>query len=478
MLDHDDDNPSHDVRDNVGDAGQTREKEINRLTGELRRRHGNETRIELAGDFVFVASSRPLPSKYRPRSTINQAVDVPRVEVFRASSAGNDWVGSVGSQAVTASYAERPFLLHRPKTELSITEIRVDTALAPSSTVQGGQQIRLAVFYSTGQFTIHLLTVPTSPGSSGFIDQELGSVLGTSASVALEGVTMARYHHPILVTSSAALVQFYEICTTTGARGNEQWEIRGCRTKLRSETSCSPSALTLVPLNSPLLDPSSDSGSPRLDQTRLYKATFVYSTPLFPGQWTIGAQEFTLRLAPPSLPPSSSSSSLPISKLLSRMTVTTRAALNRPITQVPHSFPPRFRIHPRAASPILALGIDGSWIVGAKSDNVIDVWSIFEDEEGRLVLKWKKQLFGHTAAVAGIMVQAGKVVSGGGDGRVRVWDLEKEEGEGGVPVYKAGSSQEENEGLRPIKVVWFGEDKIVVVDSERGMERVQVMRFD
>lgn len=76
-----------------------------------------------------------------------------------------------------------------------------------------------------------------------------------------------------------------------------------------------------------------------------------------------------------------------------------------------------------------------------------------------------------------VAIEAGKCVSGGADGRVKVWELG---GEGtGLTVLEEGEAVAGGgeKGGR-IRRVWFDEEKIVsVVEGEEG-ERVRVLRFD
>eukprot|EP00658_Telonema_sp_P-2_P051741 TRINITY_DN39843_c0_g1_i1.p1 TRINITY_DN39843_c0_g1~~TRINITY_DN39843_c0_g1_i1.p1 ORF type:complete len:167 (-),score=51.63 TRINITY_DN39843_c0_g1_i1:97-597(-) len=71
----------------------------------------------------------------------------------------------------------------------------------------------------------------------------------------------------------------------------------------------------------------------------------------------------------------------------------------------------------------VAAGPDGS-IMTASRDDMVRVWSPAAEEDEQPAM----ELVGHTHFIYSIMVsQGGKVISGDGDGKVIVWDLEKGE---------------------------------------------------
>lgn len=348
----------------------------------------------------------------------------------------------------------------------AVTELRLDDRTSSSNV------LRLAAFYSTGAFTLFDLVLPTS--STAFSFTRLSPPLVSTHSPTPDPILLARLYSPLLVTVSAAFVlRFWRI--------GEGIEEAGPR--LQSRESWWPVVLTLQSVVEAA--ETEDEWGTKVEATEgreeRYKVTLAYSTPIFPSSWSVGVQEFLVSI-PPSFPSTSKRSRPP------RITLTSRHAI-----ALPRTSPPRDSFPTRATDLVTSISHADPWIVTSRSDNTLDVYEVVSAPPppppsptqihlavipaASLQVLHRRTLFGHTGAVESVAIEAGKCVSGGADGRVKVWELG---GEGtGLTVLEEGEAVAGGgeKGGR-IRRVWFDEEKIVsVVEGGEG-ERVRVLRFD
>ncbi|GAA5847214.1 hypothetical protein JCM5353_007795 [Sporobolomyces roseus] len=425
--------------------------------------------------------------------------DPPSITISQTLPSGpTQHLASISSSRLSDFYSSRPDF--RPP--LSITELKLDEG---STSTSQSTSILLSVFYSTGQFSIFRLYFPTP--STPFNSLELYTSLSLSSSTytqsstsPFDSVSLAKLHYPLLVTCSTSFtLRFYQLSTLEDG----QLGVRETDTPLQSRERWAPVCLGLEKTKS--------QGTHHQDKekSRTFKVSLAYSLPVFPGNWTVGLQEFTLIL-----PPCAASSSVSISVL---------SALSPP---PPSALPTRHYSHhpfsPSALpslSPVTSISYSSPYIVTSLCDNTIRVYTLHRPTPEKLQIRLQETLFGHTARVGSLSIvpvlsRRGecKVVSAGDDGVTKVWQLgkpnnkrkkveemveivtdreEEEEEEGGTEFQKMKlrrlkglTVRREEERGRPEKVrkVLVEEDKIVLIggveEGERGEERVRVLRFD
>lgn len=287
--------------------------------------------LEIAGE---VAESAPSPrpststssSSGTPRATLDTILQFfksyyltasrklsssPTVSVYHTTTAGSSvFVGSVSSPSLHEQYRGPPHL--RPP--IAVTELRLDVRPAQET---NPPTLRLAVFFSTGQFSIFHLRLP-SPTTS-FESTEMFSSLSLPSSTPLtsaDPVVLARFHSPILITCSAGFnLRFWRVM-----EGEEpaRVAVEEAQPSMRSMQSWWPVVLTLAPV-APLEavaqgEVEDDEWEPpslskEVDE-ETFKVTLAYSSPVFPSSWSVGIQQFVVTApALPKPPPSSSTSS-------------------------------------------------------------------------------------------------------------------------------------------------------------------------
>lgn len=173
-----------------------------------------------------------------------------------------------------------------------------------------------------------------------------------------------------------------------------------------------------------------------------YRVNVAHAAPHFPGAWTVALHEFAVNLANQSI------------------TARETSAL------------------PTSAAPITAIEFRLPWLVASRSDNTLDCYLAHTSSSRPLSLQHTRTLYGHTAAVKTVSVgKGGRCVSGGVDGRVKVWRLPD-------PKAKAVEVWEHDATLPPPATVsWlsFDDERIVLVKSprrSRESESVRVLSFD
>ncbi|GAA5893700.1 hypothetical protein JCM6882_007882 [Rhodosporidiobolus microsporus] len=425
----------------------------------------SDTLLQFHHHFFFTASRTPSSS----------VLDPPSVTVHQTLPSGESAVmGSFSSSSLRDFFADRPDF--RPS--LGVTEMRLDEATpSPSSS----SALLLAVFYSTGQFSLFRITLPSSSSSSPFFAHEVFSHLSLGAgptspfsqrpSAPYDSIRHARLHSPLLVTCSESLtVRFWRV--SEGANGDV--EVEEADTPLRtSERGWKPVVLSLAKVEAEEgLGKGAKGGKRWKGKSRLedegeqetrFRATLAYTAPVFPSSWTVGLQEFCV-----TLPSSSSSSKAPLHRP-PRLSISARHAIALPLdTPSPPTprrtspFSHRAHLFTTLRNPVTSIEHSHPFVVASRRDNQLDVYEVVSSPPSapppsssstpsrfrlsphaprtpsppQLKLEHRRTLFGHTARVAGVALfnasgaapgvgTPGSVrcVSAGDDGAVKVWEL-------------------------------------------------------
>ncbi|KPV73739.1 uncharacterized protein RHOBADRAFT_54927 [Rhodotorula graminis WP1] len=280
--------------------------------------------------------------------------DIPSVTVHRTLAAGDSAVvGSVTSTRLSAYFAARPDF--RPP--LSITEMRLDEDPSSSSTaVPWARGPLLAVFFSTGQFSLFRLTLPspTDPFVP-FSAHEVYASLALGAPPAypfaaasappsspFDPVVLARLHGPILVTLSREMTMRREASHRAKLIGDPE----------------------------PLGD--------------RFTVSLAYSAPVFPATWTVGLQEFLVTLEPPSPSPSLAR----VSKIHIVARNATALPAHAALPSTPRRTAPLLATSssppPAPRNPVTSIEHSHPFIVTSRADNTLDVYEVgaTEGEEG------------------------------------------------------------------------------------------------
>ncbi|ORY67947.1 hypothetical protein BCR35DRAFT_354767 [Leucosporidium creatinivorum] len=468
-----------------------------------------DTILQFHQQFFFTASRTPSPAVTPPAVTVHQTLP----------SGESPLVGSITSPALLAYFTARPSF--RP--HLAVTELRLDEHDA-----HGATSLRLAVFYSTGQFALFRLHLPTTTSPFSFDEIHTHLALSTVGplSSTFDPTALARFHSPLLATCSRSLVlRFWRIEEREGITSVEEIE-----PSLRSRESWAPVVLTLKKVEGGAAEDERDEWGMRKGEGRqkkmeeVFKVTLAYSTPIFPEGWSVGVQEFVVRIPPLPAPSTSIASTLDFNFRRPRASITTRHAIAPSTTQyIPH--PSR-----RQQQLVTAIEHSDPFIVTSRSDNTLDVFEVISETSSsphapshafntlhlrndeladRIRIVHRRTLFGHTARVASVAIEeGGRCVSGGDDGTVKVWqlgerssravDVVEEEAQEAEPeprsVWKElkakrakgkGSGREKvavEQVKQPSRIrrVLFDEDKIVtIVEETAGAgESVRLLRFD
>ncbi|KAH9820559.1 hypothetical protein DFH28DRAFT_1079418 [Melampsora americana] len=284
----------------------------------------------------------------------------------------------------------------------------------------------LVVFYTTGQFAIFQIGLPSSSESASELDvTELyasSEVLIRSGPDGIhhQAAEVARLHYPLLVTCSTDfLLRFYELSSI----GHSALAARKLKLDMRSQTCFWPLTLNLTAL---------ETG---------FRLTIVYPTPFYPSAWTVGLQEFEFELSPiPRLIKTHHTTALPFeSTTFSR-----------------HSFRPM-----PGVGPVSGIEYAEPTVVVARTDNTLDTFEYRRQSSEIPELLHRRTLFGHTSRVAAVALNSsGRCVSAGQDG-LNVWELAEGRISGPVQVGLAVDDCEETNKV--VEWVGFDTEKIVGV---------------
>ncbi|EGG02289.1 uncharacterized protein MELLADRAFT_110284 [Melampsora larici-populina 98AG31] len=314
---------------------------------------------------------------------------------------------------------------------VGISEIRVDERCDTESGMEqlpfsNQNSVILVVFYTTGQFAIFQIALPSSSESEPELDvTELyasSEVLIRSGPDGIyhQAAEVARLHYPLLVTCSTDfLLRFYEL----NSDGHNALAARKLKLDMRSQTCFWPLNLNLTAL---------ETG---------FRLTIVYPTPFYPSAWTVGLQEFEFELSPtPKLLNTRHTTALPFeSTKLSR-----------------HSFRQMTGV-----GPVSGIEYAEPTVVVARTDNTLDTFEYRRRSCDPPELLHRRTLFGHTSRVAAVALNSsGRCVSAGQDG-LNVWELA--EGQMCGPVQVGLTQSDSEETNKVVEWVGFDTEKIVGV---------------
>ncbi|KAJ3515304.1 hypothetical protein NLJ89_g1842 [Agrocybe chaxingu] len=342
--------------------------------------------------------------------------------------------------------------------------------------------LSLACFLSTGEFAIfEFNATATSHFSRKF------SYRPTRRSSRTSNIIRAAYYHPLVVTlANSFSLSIYDLSSGT---------VRHTQT-LSAFTSYPPASLVL--------------SSPSATQ---FKLVIVYSSPVYPRHWSVGATELLISRNPPSATPALAMT--PSSHLFTEefryplpSTMTVTATRNIRAFDVPNGWIDTGALQSmreqwsRKVFNVAAAQTDGKWVVLAPGDNLDaacgrSFWtfppgvasSALHSPVGlqlyRLVLptqsnsisasppklNFVRTLVGQTSPVSALAVADGRCVSLGGNGGIWVWDLE-----GGTGAEVASADETFTDpGLQSIRgTISFDERRIVSAHAGK----VVIRRFD
>ena len=356
----------------------------------------------------------------------------------------------------------------------AISSIQIDNA--PYDDAEG---IRLAVFYSSGQYSIfRLRNLHIGAGQPIQVSEEYFSAHRTT-----KPVVASQLHSPLLVTSTIdGIVKFRLLEADTGSSR---------RVTLLRPTLQAPLAFAPMSLRLHRIERQDDLGLGKAAGPLRFRAALCYSTPFYPGSCTIGVQCFDITLAAGAL------------KVGSATKRSVQIASRHAIAVPPDSTRPR--MSPGAGNLAADLALvtsiehDGRYIVAAKSDNTVSVYELSEQPSPaadscsplpKLSLKHARSLFGHTAAVDTVSVSNGRCVSTGIDG-VKLWSLNGKSSASPVQLSQPETVDVMERSLasygaatpsRPGKCDWIGLDstRVIAVCSspDAAQDRIQVYDFE
>ena len=385
----------------------------------------SNTHVVWHGQFYFVANRQPSTHSAVPKVSVHVSSSSSSSSSSASSSSKClDQIVSVGLEA-----------LH-PSKPIGIAEMRLDDL--PYSKETG---IRLAVFYTSGQYSLFRLEnlhyFATSPFK--YREEYFSSSLSSNPTV------LARFYSPLLVTSgSDCSIRFrlLEHRKQDGKNSAEELVVTHSQPTMRSHICFAPMTMRLEHTT-----PSALSGSSLSSAPQDFRVSLAYSTPYYPATFTVGVQIFDLHI------PNHSASDMTYSSVRARgqkLDVLARNALAVPLVMSPLSTGSSTSPSLQSQAVVTSIEHDGPYIVTSKSDNTISVYEIidylqqhlhsqvrsFPCESQRrqnsspvktayipaLQLRHVRTLFGHTAAVDAVSVLDGRCVSTGRDG-VKLWEL-------------------------------------------------------
>lgn len=375
-----------------------------RPAGHARSATGIPARIAWHGQYYFVTSQ-------------NACSGSPSIAIFSSGQeTALDCIYSTGLRETAGSQS------------IAISEIVLDDQ--PYCASEG---LRLAAFYTNGQYSIFRLRNIHAAAQGPISWQEEYF----SAQRSSKAVVTAKFHTPLLVTSSRdCSVRFRLLEERTTSAGDNELHISLSQPTMRTHMCYAPLAMKL------------EAVGPRIEgkQIRDLRLSLAYSTPYYPAAQTVGIQVFDIHV-PSSFPAGEQS----------KLHVLARSAIAVP----PVSASSTLSSQPvsedeqgndaMSASPmeavVTSLQHDGPYVVTSKSDNTISVYRVSGLEAGQglqsfvgdesessappspvkmqacaLKIEHVRTLFGHTSAVDAISIADGRCVSAGKDG-LKVWEL-------------------------------------------------------
>lgn len=303
---------------------------------------------------------------------------------------------------------------------------------------------RLAVFLSTGEFSVFALSHHDLSASSRLI--RFVPRVHTSRNTP---IVRAAYHHPLLVTLSASFrLTIYDL---------SHGKARAMET-LSSFTSYLPASMSL----------SAVSSSSQAIST--YKLLLAYSVTVYPEHWSVAATEVAISATTFGVQSTRTARAceIPFGFI---STETERVMRDQWARRVKH------------ASDV-ALDPDGRWIVlgpGADAGTAPNALQLYRlsfrsgsatgtDTQPKLI--FVRHLHGLSGPVSCLAIAGGRCVCVGANGSMRVWDLEHG---AGAEIREADAKQWEGGGVANRQGAVVLDDRKVVSISQEG---VQVRRFD
>lgn len=415
----------------------------------------------------------------------------PTISVFRDTVEGSSLLlGTLASTSVREQRGD----------SLAITELRLDEhpqhawdkdePRADDRTV-----LRLAVFYSSGQFTVFRVLLPLIASINVALRFEACEIWTSPppsplTSLRPDPIVLARLHSPILCTCSRDFViRFYKV---SAGKTFQLDEVGG---SWKSLERWSPVVLSIAP------PPPETEG----EGATTFLVTLSFSTMVFPSDWTVGVQQFLVKL-----------------DRRQRVSITARHAL-APIAGPTSSWLTRSLRRSAALPPVeglvTAIEQSDSWIVTSRTNNLIEVFQIVPPSTpfDKLRIVHQRSLFGHTAGVDTIALsgrgngvedrRTSRCISTSRDGHVKIWSLASSPSSSTTlsmaqdvvvdiveeePAVELGPSSSRTpvgtsssfstiavERRQRIKQLWIvDEDKIVSLEERVGGEGVRILRFD
>lgn len=311
---------------------------------------------------------------------------------------------------------------HRPD---NVTSISADQSVvladdADGTTGGGGIVLpaRLGIFYQSGGFAI--LRITLSAGRLSWSREAVHPPHTRPQSVRrrpttytpLDGdpIVLTAIHYPLVITCTLAFhLSFYTLTLPAdGTAASPQTNRPVHIGTMHSDVSFHPAALSLLPV----------SGT-----TDKFRAALTYCTPLYPYSWTVAVQEFSITVRP----------STGIAEIArGECWHVGRGDEDEPDYIWPKKVRPVVGVKGRP----VGVGTDGRWAVLAGEDNQIQVYSLptsstsssaaAADDLRSYPISHSHTLLAHSAAITSISLASGRVVSGGRDGRVLVWELDED----------------------------------------------------
>lgn len=274
---------------------------------------------------------------------------------------------------------------------------------------------RLGVFYQSGGFVIVRITI-----ESGRLAWKREAIhpphfrprarrrMATFATDDEDPIILTAIHHPLVMTCTSLFhLSFYSL-TIPSSTGPTSTSIPILIGTMHSDVSFHPAALSLFPVS---------------NTNDRYRAALTYCTPLYPYSWTLAVQEFTITMKP-------NTGMTDISR--GECWHVGRGDEDEPEFAWPKKIRPIVGVKGRP----VGVGTDGRWAVLAGEDNQIQVYSLphhhsdvalgSSTDRRSYPISHSHTLLAHSAAITSISLASGRVVSGGRDGRVLVWELDED----------------------------------------------------
>lgn len=352
--------------------------------------------VQFLGSYFFTANRTPLHSV--------PSISIHRLSASDSESNASTELTSIQPPSLVAYHTERPHFLNT--SPLSITELRLDEgqhALSAANRACPPESVRLAVFYSSGQYVLLRIKLPSDSktNNSDAVDvvEEYAhlDMAQPDLSARPDPVTTARYHLPLLVTVTERFVLRIHHVVLNKHTGD--FDVVLNQASLAASTAVCWRPLTL--------------DLQRKSKSQ-FRAILVFSSPWFPDSFTISVQEFKLTLPSSS---SSSTSSDAADVAAGQLHIQSQAATAVPLSGGGWS---------TAASRPLITGLDlhNDFVVASREDNTIDLFELVRPTPTRpLRLEHRRRLFSHTCAVHSVSFDGRRCVSGARDGSLKVWHL-------------------------------------------------------